>query len=471
MLIKRTQNSQQNIATPKDTLIIIGNGFDNWQGLDTSYSRFEEYYHEHLDEILKKLRIKKHILQDENGDVVLDKSGEPITFSDVELFYGNPFKPGNLSHQFWYTFEASLDKLDDQQLNQYFGKDKKGLKGIRKNSKNAQRILREAFCDWIASISIDEKNPGYHFGENCLFINFNYTETLIKRFHVDIRNEYHIHGEASDKESIIFGHASHPEYPLPQLYKFGGRFRGLYYVEEALYNTDKHVEDNYLELCMFLAIHGTMVEEIKDIYVLGHAFGSVDMGYYKHLVNATQGIDEDPEEGITEQEREYLDNVDPMGEFNLNLQYAIHHRERSLGIAPISYPVLEKLDAAMYEVLEDPYYHMSAEEQFSLEAAAVRRRFLAEQAGRNIQMEKEFFKILRRSYKKSMRHLGKKRFEEDVEMIKEKLPVRTKDVQWHISYFHDDDKTRIDDAMKKLGCKNYTLYSTIDECLAPFAVT
>ena len=42
-----------------DTIVIIGNGFDRWQGLNTSYADFQTYYHEHSDEILKKLHIKK----------------------------------------------------------------------------------------------------------------------------------------------------------------------------------------------------------------------------------------------------------------------------------------------------------------------------------------------------------------------------------------------------------------------------
>ena len=200
----------QTTKQPKiDTLIIIGNGFDIWQGLDTSYKKFEEYYQEHLDDILKKLHIKKQILYDKSGVPVLDAKGKRITVSDVELFFGNPFHPEKLPHEFWHTFEVSLDRLDDQELNLYFGKTRAGLKGIRKSAKNAVRILRKAFCDWIETIKIDEKDGGYDFGDNCLFINFNYTDTLLKRFGVDERKEYHIHGEATDRESIIFGHASH----------------------------------------------------------------------------------------------------------------------------------------------------------------------------------------------------------------------------------------------------------------------
>lgn len=42
-----------------DTLFIIGNGFDIWQGLHTDYFQFRDYYIEHRDEILNNLHLKK----------------------------------------------------------------------------------------------------------------------------------------------------------------------------------------------------------------------------------------------------------------------------------------------------------------------------------------------------------------------------------------------------------------------------
>ena len=33
-------------------------------------------------------------------------------------------------------------------------------------------------------------------------------------FGVDARNDFHIHGSASDLNSIVVGHASHPEKPF-----------------------------------------------------------------------------------------------------------------------------------------------------------------------------------------------------------------------------------------------------------------
>lgn len=89
---------------PIDTLFLIGNGFDIWEGFNTRYADFEKYYEEHLDEVLLRLKIPKRNL--------VNKDGNKITCSDVELFYGNPYEPQKLPHNFWCDFEASLDKID-----------------------------------------------------------------------------------------------------------------------------------------------------------------------------------------------------------------------------------------------------------------------------------------------------------------------------------------------------------------------
>ena len=455
-------------SIPKDTLIMIGNGFDIWQGLHTSYAQFEEYYITHLDEILRELHLKKRLLVGKSGEPVLDDSRNPILYSDVELFYGDPYKPGRLPHSFWNTFESSLDQLDDQQLNLYFGKDPSGLKGIQRGVQNARRILEKAFCDWIATIKIDEQESGYRFGNHCLFVNFNYTDTLIKRFGVEKENEYHIHGETYDKKSIIFGHATHPEQPFRKLFHMGERYRGLFYVEDALYQTDKHVEDNYTSLRMFFALHGLHPQAIKQVYVVGHSFGPADLDYFKHLINATQGTEEAPRIELSLKEQDYLDQLNADGEMFLNIQYASHHRERMLGKKPVSYPDLEKIDKLMYEILEDPYYRMTPEEQFRLEAAAVHRRFLSEQEIRNKQAEREFMKMLRRVQLGSFRAYSGTHMVEPININKTGTDTRSSSTEWRISYFSADDKARIEAAMEKFGCRNYTLYPTIDECLAPF---
>lgn len=43
------------------------------------------------------------------------------------MIYGDPFNPEELDNEFWNNFEMSLDKLDSEQINLFFGKDRTGL--------------------------------------------------------------------------------------------------------------------------------------------------------------------------------------------------------------------------------------------------------------------------------------------------------------------------------------------------------
>ena len=60
-------------------LLIIGNGFDRWQGLPTSYGQFKEYYKNNIHNIAKELHIKTTVGED----------GSLIT--PVEMIYGDIF--------------------------------------------------------------------------------------------------------------------------------------------------------------------------------------------------------------------------------------------------------------------------------------------------------------------------------------------------------------------------------------------
>jgi len=73
-------------------LFIIGNGFDRWQGLPTSYDHFKDYYRKNIREIVKDLSIK----------ATTDHDGNLIT--PVEMIFGNISKPGSLSEEFFWNY-------------------------------------------------------------------------------------------------------------------------------------------------------------------------------------------------------------------------------------------------------------------------------------------------------------------------------------------------------------------------------
>lgn len=395
-----------------DTLVIIGNGFDVWQGMNTSYSRFQEYYLENRKRILKKLHIKEKY--------VIDADGKKLRFSDVELIYGDPFHPGELTEQFWGSFERSLEHINTEAINLWFGKTRSGLRQMDKSIRNAKRILTTAFCEWITSIPIPDKDLPYHFGSNCFFINFNYTATLSKLFHVDESWIFHIHGEAEDKKSIIFGHSSHPHLPENQLFRFGGRFRGLYLVDKLLYETDKHVQDNLECLCFCLALNGIKPDNIKKIVILGHSMSLPDIEYFLFLNDATRvgslNDNDEPEPTI---------ETDTLDDLHNRIQYTINKTGYGKSLAEID------------------------EEAIS----AIERQFSKEQSVRSEIYQKDFEKMLR------------KHFHQPLPKETKYTPSRTQEAEWYISYYSDRDKTWVEALMKEFGRTMYTLFPTIDQCI------
>lgn len=175
----------------------------------------------------------------------------------------------------------------------------------------------------------------------------------------------------------------------------------MYYIEEFLYNSDKHIEDNYMKLQIFCGLHGVRIENIKKIFVLGLGFGDADLGYIKHLIYETQGISEDPETYLEQEEKAYLDSLDYDGIMHINMQYAVSHRERVMQKKPISFPEHERLDEMVKPYVEDPYQHVERDVQLRLEAAGVRRRFREEQEERNQKIRREYLRMLNKRM-----HLG-----------------------------------------------------------------
>lgn len=191
---------------PVNNLIIVGNGFDLWQELKTSYSHFESY----------------------------------------------------------------LDDLND----------------ISECCENAYAEIRRCFVDWIKSISIKKCNSKYNFG-NALFINFNYTDTLQKRFSVDNNQIIHIHGRAADEQSIVFGHGNRVDDPcdidLDMSPLFSGRSLGAYIIEGIKYRFCKHPSIQWNCLTKRLESKKTQLHDVKNVYILGHSLSKVDMYYFKKI--------------------------------------------------------------------------------------------------------------------------------------------------------------------------------------------
>lgn len=453
-------------------LFLIGNGFDRWQGLPTSYDQFKEYYRNNIHDIVKELRIK----------TIINEYGTLIT--PVEMIFGDIFSPTSLPEEFFWNFESSTALLDDQNIINYFKKTNRGLVKLQKVVQEAQEILRKIFGDWIKSIVINPSDSGYRFDDSCYFINFNYTDTLEKCFGVDEINDYHIHGEADDPESIIFGHSTHPELAFPELMeqkfvrtlagKKSKRLQGLYLIENALYETDKHIQDNIDDLCEFMMLDGVHIEDFTDIYVLGHSFSEPDYEYFDFLVKATQtGCDFNELSALWKVRNLGLEtlNEDSLLDFiRLNIAYATQHRKRLLGKDNIHFPKAEMLEQVLFGQTgiytdSDGIIHKNDEHDEKAKSA-VYKRFIIEQACRTKEVIEELCML------KNVQELPADCFSvlKAASYIDGGHTPRSDNAKWHISYYSDEDKEQIKKVMKRTGCNNFELYKSIDECIAEFKI-
>ena len=451
-------------------LFIIGNGFDRWYGLPTSYDEFKKYYRANIKKIAKTTGIQTTVNAD--GDLI----------TPVELVFSDITKPTALPDEFFWNFENATALLDDQMLINQFDKTNKGLYHLQETVREAREILQKAFGDWIHSILIGAKETGYIFTDDCYFVNFNYTDTLEKCFKLDAACIYHIHGEADDPESIVFGHSTHPEIAFSELMEqkliktFDGgkskRLQGLYLIEDALYTTDKHVQDNLDDFCEILTLSGGHIEDFTDIYVLGHSFGTPDYEYFDFFVKATQvGCDFNKLSALWKVHNLGLENMteeDLLKFIQMNIVYASQHRKRVLGRENLSFPQAEKLEKALFgenDIFTDGDGVVHKLDNVAQEAEeAVYKRFLMEQAKRTKEVIEElcFFKRVHTIPDDCQSVL------KAADYIDGGHDLRSEDAMWHIAYFSNEDKNRIESVMKRAGCKRYELYNGIDECIARF---
>ena len=177
----------------KDTLYIIGNGFDLNHGLPTAYLDFRDSY----------------------------AKRRPALWRTLERLYGN-----NLNKELWWSdFETKLGEVDYSHL---------------QNSRNGEAIgsfiakdffkynLCFFFGDWIKGVNnkiTTSLTIRKDINKEALFFTFNYTTLLETLYDIKSTNILHIHKSVNnlkaDEHALIIGHDSSfaqlMKYPVEQV--------------------------------------------------------------------------------------------------------------------------------------------------------------------------------------------------------------------------------------------------------------
>ncbi len=245
-------------------LYIIGNGFDLFTGLKTSYSDFSQWL---------------------NRNYI-------FVYEALESTYG-------ITGEWWNDFENQLGKLDipeyisrhptpketleDIYKRKEFEKKGDGIPSFHHDCPCAHRlegvldILQYCIEKWAQYVQQCYIEPKYThiIKEQSFFINFNYTDTIEFLYSIPEERVLHIHGRASNREHLVFGH------DVPVLW---GEIKNKEAEEVAniLYRYEKNP---YYYINHFYLLE--KISNVKHIHILGFSFSDIDIPYIQWIADHT----------------------------------------------------------------------------------------------------------------------------------------------------------------------------------------
>jgi hypothetical protein len=243
-------------------LYVIGNGFDLWHGLPTSYRQFYEFAKEILDEL---------------ESYYLFEVTQAGPWCDFE---------NSLGAFNWHEFYDAHNHIDVQDESfrpsfVYCLED-----DLREQANQHVDSIRECFREWIDEIDILAAEGKLALAENALFLSFNYTSTLEIIYGIDNKNVLHIHGRSETFDELVFGHGDTME-EVPELDENGDSNRTIFsdaegeakYPFYALKKPVHEILENNMEFFDSLA-------HISEITVIGHSLNKIDLPYFRKLATS-----------------------------------------------------------------------------------------------------------------------------------------------------------------------------------------
>lgn len=241
----------------RDYLFIIGNGFDLWHELATSYFEFYDLNAHYLD---------------------AQQNYFPISTYGVEL---------------WSDFESALGEFDESvlieenDLMDFSGDDfpTQQLYGLEDAVLNFAgefvNTISGHFTSWVKSIDLTHAQSQMAFPSGAQFISFNYTSTLQTVYQIPESNILHIHGAVAHNAELVFGHS--------KAVKDSDPGEDTYY-SDAINNGRQVLRE--LKKPVDYVTKNTLVpwlnnnKDFLKIIIIGHSLNDIDIPYFKTILNA-----------------------------------------------------------------------------------------------------------------------------------------------------------------------------------------
>ena len=244
------------------TLYVIGNGFDLFHGIPSSYSHFYHW---------------------------LKAKGKNDFISKMELFFPSI---NNGEYLLWKDFESALGKYDRNKI--FNDATKKLDRKLDKETKYAANKLLDPvisqivplikeWAEWLCNNRLSTITPQIPLSKESWFISFNYTMTLEKIYHIPLERICHIHNSIED-DTIIVGHKS----PM-KVDEIGDEGRD-WYEESAHKSIVESMNSMVKETYKIHTKHKDFFDKINGInriVILGHSMSDIDDDYFGYIRGAS----------------------------------------------------------------------------------------------------------------------------------------------------------------------------------------
>ncbi|MDD9158023.1 bacteriophage abortive infection AbiH family protein [Aliivibrio sp. S4TY2] len=240
------------------TLVIIGNGFDIWNRLPTSYWYFYDQYNRSLEDHIQYF------------DDFCDEDAEWTNFEE---------SLGSFNHDNFHdnaAWQPSLEEMADDHTLLYGFEDE-----ISNKREELVDDITNAFKEWIGSVDVSVATRLIEFPSDFKFVNFNYTTTLQDVYGIHDDDILHIHGKV--RRNIIFGHgrgasstvntSSRDEPWFEESQRSASSVSGVFHKP-----VDAILERNRAQLEGY--------GSVTDIFVIGHSVNDIDLPYFQCILNA-----------------------------------------------------------------------------------------------------------------------------------------------------------------------------------------
>ena len=278
-------------------LYVIGNGFDLYHDLATSYLSFGIFLQENYPSLYESMITYYGLPSIENGneratgsylwsefETVLAYLDHESILDEYSDYVASPSSP-DFRDRDWGAFQIEIERVVDDLTIELFS----------------------AFREFILNIDLSKviRSGTLPLDKNSLYLNFNYTDTLETIYKISNDNVLYIHNQASLDNDLILGHAINPESfeaeevkPPEGLsdedyerwsdmmsdnfdHSFElGKDKMLTYFYKSHKATQTIIEENG---CFFNGLN-----KIDEIYILGHSLSEVDEPYFIELFNSVK---------------------------------------------------------------------------------------------------------------------------------------------------------------------------------------